>query len=428
MNRRSLLNSAMAAIAVVGGFALGYLLFRTPPPPAPAPPAPAAAGDPALPQPPPPAAVPAPNADWNTYHGAATFTGAVDAPLPEQLGLLWRFKAGAPVRQTPVVCGGRVYFATARGQVFAVGLDGERVWSRQLFSDEEGKDGPLRAQIEAPVACFGGLLVVATMGGAVHALDAASGVENWRTQLDSSVMGSPNYLDTDSGGRVFIIGRPEGVLHCLDAATGELLWRGPPINRCDGSPAVSPKIVAYGSCAAALHVLSPETGEIARDIELGADSQVAAGVAIDGDWIISGSRSGTIVQANAATGATAWANTEIQAEVFTTPAVTPESAVVAANDGFVYDFDRASGKLVWKFDAGGMPASPVIAGNKVVAAAGGSLYVLALGDGTKLWDFKVSDEITGPAVAMGRVFVGSEDGTVVAFGVADFSERARAPA
>jgi len=424
MNSRTMLSMAFAAVAVIGGFALGYILFRSPPPPAPAPQARVSAEQPAPAPPPSFAPAPDPNPDWRTYHGPAAFTGAVDAPLPDQLGLLWRFKAGAPVRQTPVICGGLVYFATARGQIFAVNQDGERVWSRQLFSEEEGSEGPLRAQIEAPVACFGGLVIVATMDGAVHVLDALSGVENWHVQLDSPVMGSPNYLHTEAGGRIFIVGRGEGVLYCLDSENGNVLWRGQPIDRCDGSPAVSEKAIAYGSCAAALHVLSPQTGELLRNIELGVDSQVAAGVAIDGDWIISGSRSGAVVKVNAATGETAWTSKDIEAEVFTTPAVTQQWVVVAANDGFIYEFDRASGKLVWKFDAGGMPASPVIAGNKVVAAAGGSLIMLALEDGRKLWDFKVSDEITGPAVAMGRVFIGSEDGTVAAFGVADFSEPA----
>lgn len=329
------------------------------------------------------------------------------------------------MRQTPAVCDGLVFFATVKGEVIAIDLDGRRVWSRQLFSDEQGKDGPLRAQIEAPVACFDGLVIIATMEGAVHALDAASGIESWRAQLDTPVMGSPNYLKTDAGGRVFIVGRGDGALRCLDAATGAVLWQGEMIDRCDGSAAVGPHTIVYGSCAAALHVFSPDTGAHARDIELDADSQVAAGVALDGDWVVSGSRSGKVLQASTSTGQTAWVNTEIQAEVFTTPAITPARAVVAANDGTVYAFDRLSGKLVWRFEAGGIPASPVIAGNKVLAVAGGRLYMVALDDGRKLWEFEVSDEITGPAVASGRVLCGSEDGTLVAFGVAEPVEPAK---
>lgn len=414
MNKRALANVTVAAIAVVGGFAAGYFLFMTPiVPTAPVEIAPEA-------RQPAPAAPPTPaprfNTEWNTYHGTAAFTGAVDADLPDQLQLLWRFKAGSPVRQTPVVHNGLIYCATARGEVIALNPDAQRVWSRQLFSGEQGKDGPLRAQIEAPLACFDGRVIVGAMGGAVHALDAASGVEQWRAQIDSPVMGSPNYLVTPAGARIYVIGRADAVLHCLDAATGAILWRGEPIDRCDGSPAVSERAVAFGSCAAALHVFSPDTGALSRNIELDPDSQIAAGVALDGDWIVSGSRSGKILQVSAATGQAAWTNTEIEAEVFTTPAITAQRAVVAGNDGFVYTLDRASGNILWRFDAGASPSSPVIAGGKVLAAANGWLFMLALDDGRKLWEFKVSDEITGPALALGRVFVGSEDGAVVAFG------------
>ncbi|MCX5771923.1 MAG: PQQ-binding-like beta-propeller repeat protein [Candidatus Hydrogenedentes bacterium] len=415
MNRRGIGNIALALIAVIGGFACGYFLFMTPnAPTVPVEPAPEPPQQPAAAA----APVPAPklNSEWNTYHGPATFTGAVDAPLPDRIDLLWRFKAGAAVRQTPVVYNGLIYFATARGEIIAVNPEGQRVWSRQMFSGEQGKDGQVRAEIEAPPACFDGLVVVGTMGGVVHALDAASGVEQWRAQVDSPVIGSPNYLKTAAGARIYVIGRADAVLYCLDAGTGAIVWRGEPIDRCDGSPAVSERAVAFGSCAAALHVFSPDTGALARNIELDADSQVAAGVALDGDWIVSGSRSGKVVQVSAATGQAAWTNTEIEAEVFTTPAITAGRVVVAGNDGYVYAIDRSSGKVVWRYDAGGSPSSPVIAGDKVLAAANGLVFMLRLDDGGKIWEFKVGDEITGPSIALGRVFAGSEDGTVVAFG------------
>ena len=46
----------------------------------------------------------------------------------------------------------------------------------------------------------------------------------------------------------------------------------------------------------------------------------------------------------------------------------------------------------------------------------GELYLLRLADGTKLWSFKAGDEISSPAVIERMILVGSEDGTVIAFG------------
>ena len=420
---RSVLKPIAAATTVIAAFSAGYLLFAQPrPPKQTAPPAVPAAPADALPAPhtpePPPAPPPAlsPKTAWNTYHGDAALTGVTNAALPNRLELLWRFKAGAPVRETPVVCNGRVFFASARGEVFAVDTEGRRLWSHELYTGEQRQDAPLRARIEAPLACFDGLVLAGTMGGTVHALDVLTGADTWQVRLDSPVMGSVNYLPGDAGGRVYVIGQAEGTLHCFDAGTGRALWRSEAIDQCDGSPAVSSEAVAFGSCAAALHVLSPNTGALLRNIELGADSQVAGGVALHQGAVISGSRSGAIVCADTHTGNIAWTYTGIGAEVFTTPAVNTQWVIVGASDGYVYALDRSTGEQRWNFDAGCTPSSAVIADGNVLVTAAGRLIMLTLEDGKQVWAFKVSDEITSPAAAHDRVFVGSEDGTVVAFG------------
>ena len=141
-------------------------------------------------------------------------------------------------------------------------------------------------------------------------------------------------------------------------------------------------------------------------------------MALDGDRVFSGSRSGKVVQADVKTGTTLWATAVSETEVFSTPAVTQEHVVAAANDGKVFAVDRASGDIRWSFDTKGAPSSPVVAGNKVIVAADGELYILDLANGLKLSPVKVSDEITSPAIAGSVVFVGSEDGTVVALGAA----------
>jgi len=226
---------------------------------------------------------------------------------------------------------------------------------------------------------------------------------------------------------VYVLSRASGELHCLEAASGHILWKSEAIERCDGSPSVSVEAVVFGSCAAALHVFSPDTGKRLRNIEVGQDSQVAGGVALDGKWIISGSRSGKVLQADLQTGAVLWTNTDNDTEAFSTPAITKELAVVSHNDGTVFAMDRTTGKIRWQFDTKGYPTSAVIAGDKVILGADGELFMLKLTDGSKVWSFKVSDEITSPAVTQGLILAGSEDGTVAAFGPAPEQEGAAQP-
>lgn len=359
--------------------------------------------------------------EWTTYHGDPALRGVAETSLPNELAILWRFKAGAPVRETPVVHAGRVFFATSRGEVFAIDFNGQKLWSQEFFTGEKRKDVPVREQIDAPLVCADSLVLVGTARGMLYALDPGLGSERWRTQLDGPVFGAPNYLRVGADAaisRIFVMNKANATLQCIDPASGSILWRSEEIDRCDGSPAVSPEAIAFGSCASALHVVSPDTGKLLRNIEIGAESQVAGGVALDGDRVFSGSRSGKVVQADVKTGATIWATAVSETEVFSTPAVTQEHVVAAANDGKVFAVDRASGDIRWSFDTKGAPSSPVVAGNKVIVAADGELYILDLANGLKLSSVKVSDEITSPAIAGSVVFVGSEDGTVVALGAA----------
>lgn len=372
-----------------------------------------------------PVAVPPPAptkaAEWNTYHGNSALTGVADASFPETLEVLWRIKAGAPVRETPVVHDGRIFYATARGDVVATDLTGKQVWSKDFFTGEKVKDEPVRERIDAPLACFDSLVLFGTSEGHFIALDTATGDERWRVQLMGPIRGTANYL-AGTPNRVYVIEQPTGVLHCIDPATGAVLWKGEGPERCDGSPSASPDAVAFGSCAAAIHVFDPGTGKLVNNVKIDGDSQVAGGVAQDKGLAFSGCRSGKVLCVDLKGAKIVWANEQSESEVYTTPAVNDQWVIAASNDSNVYGIDRADGKGKWKFDTKGSPTSPVIAGDKVVVAADGELLLLRLADGTLAWSLKVSDEITAPAVAGDIILVGSEDGTVVALGAPKSTE------
>ena len=353
--------------------------------------------------------------DWNTYHGGGALLGISEGTFPDRLKVVWRFMAGAAVRLTPVVEDGRLYVATAQGEVIALDLDGNRLWSRQITTSE----GTGNAWIEAPIACFDGRVIVGTDSGSVYALDGPSGNELWHAELEGVVLGTPNVLRLDGDrdtSRVFIIDQPTGALVCLDAATGAVVWRGEGVDRSDASPAVTSGAVIFGSCAAALHVFDSGSGQRLRDIPIDPDSQVAGGVAVTGSRVVAGCRSGKIVEADWQTGTIVWTNEDSKAEVFTTPAVNETWVIAGSYDGFVYALDRQSGVLRWKSDTGGLPQSPVVAADKIVVAVDGEIQLIRLETGEKLFSLKLSDEITAPAVTRRRIFIGTEDGTVTALG------------
>lgn len=357
---------------------------------------------------------------WNTYHGNASLTGQAEPLQADALEVRWRFSTGAKVEQTPVAEDGRIFVANRSGEVFAIGSDGSRLWTKQFFETVKNPppDAKPRAEaIDAPLAVFQGTLLVAAASGTLYALDAATGNERWRAAIDGTFLGTPNFVD-GTPGMILGINQSDASLHAFDAKTGAALWTSESIDRCDGSPGVGKDFVVYGSCAAALHVIGTAEGKLLRSIDIDGDSQVAGGVAVDGDSVFSGCRSGKILHVNVRTGQIAWINPAAQAEIFTTPAVNAQWVVAASDDGKVFGVDRATGQTKWTVRPGLKPKSPVLAGDRVFLSAQGSLYMLSLSDGHTLWSAEAGDEISSPAVAFGLVLVAGDDGAVTAFGPA----------
>lgn len=389
------------------------LLFAACSAPAPVPPA-------APPAPKPPAAPTKIPESWPTYHGGPSLDGVADVTLPDSLAVIWRFDAGTRIANTPVAGDGRVAFADDKGIVYALDLQGHEIWRKSFTRDNPDGRPPSKLYFDAPLAIFDGVLIAGESNGTVFALNVRDGSPRWECKTDATLLGTPNLAEVMVDGqpqqRLFFIDQTAGGLASIDFATGKLLWRVDGRDRCDGSPAVNGSFAAYGSCASALHIFSPLSGEMLREVALEQDSQVAGGVVLLGDSMYSGSRSGEFIHANARSGSTIWVNKECTGEAFNTPAVSVDRIVFGANDSTLYALNRQDGKLIWKQKLEDTPSSPVIARDKVVLTASGTLHLIRLADGQTIWSYSVSDEATAPAIAGALVIVGADDGTVTAFG------------
>jgi len=156
-------------------------------------------------------------------------------------------------------------------------------------------------------------------------------------------------------------------------------------------------------------------------VDLYRDGQVYSGVAFGDKKVYAGDRSGRLYAVDIADGKITWVNEEGGGEISSTPAVNDGNLVYTSDDGQVVGLNSLTGERKWSFDSEGKPSSPVIARDKVVVSSEGTLYILDLDTGKVLWSRHVSDTITSPALIDGMIVVGTEEGTVVAFGEGDNS-------
>jgi outer membrane protein assembly factor BamB len=112
--------------------------------------------------------------------------------------------------------------------------------------------------------------------------------------------------------------------------------------------------------------------------------------------------------------------------VRSSPAVTADAVYIGSEDGFVYAFDRETGRERWKYAAGGaVNSSPALHGERVFAgSANGFLHCLSRSTGKQLWRVEIGADTTpkwgyeyfasSPAIADGVVYIGSATGRVYA--------------
>lgn len=352
--------------------------------------------------------------EWNTYHGDQALTGVAEASFSESLDVVWTVATGAPVEQPPVISGGRIFIVTTKPEVLAFDVEGQALWRREIIQDVSTEALLDTIYVDAPLAVFEDRLFIGTDTGLVLALQAHTGEDLWRVQLDSPIHGSPNY--SEETGTLYILEQDTGAVVGLDGKTGVKRWRSETVDRADGSPAVGEGLVVYGSCASALHLLAADSGAKKHDVSIeGGGGQVAGGAALVDAFAYAGCRDGRVMRADLKNATFNWIKSVSVSEVFSTPAVKGDWVIVAALDGVVHALDRDTGDRRWEQGVGGEPGSPVIAGDKVLVSSDDTLFLLNLQEGRRLWDMQMAGFITSPAVITNLVVVGCEDGTLIAF-------------
>jgi outer membrane protein assembly factor BamB len=313
------------------------------------------------------------------FRGDPARTGENPGPGPSGTPVVrWQVLLGRDVAASPVVVDGVVYVGsispiTPGGALYALdAATGDEIWHLQT----EPGDGFFYSP-----AVVDGVVYVGSYYGFVIAADAATGAERWRFTAESTIYSSPAVVDG-----VVYVGDNAGNVYALDAATGDQRWRFKPDQSFKRYVNSAPAVVA-------------------------GTAYVVSGVRQAG-------KTAWLMAIDAASGKERWhfAGEEGDALVGT-PTVAAGNVYVNSGQGILYAVDAGDGRERWRFDAGTRANSenPAVVDGTAYFAVAGTLHAFDAKSGKERWSSLISPHSelgSSPTVADGIVYVSDANGVL----------------
>ena len=393
---------------------------------------------------------------WPRFHldnagtGANTFEHSLSPGSAGSLHRIWRAATKGQVRSAPVVVGGLTFVASFDGRLYA--FDSRTGVPKWAFAYATCAPACGVYSAAAP-AVVGGLVILPASNGHVYAVDAATGTGRWVFSGGGSGLSSTAFAEIKGRQGAIMavfVGTPGGIW-ALDAKSGRPLWRRPSLAPVSSAIAVDRGTVFAGDDAGNVYALDAATGAVhwiagglpcasppkGKGLQATAAPRACpcgtrAGPTVAGDRVVAGSTAGTVYALDRATGKLLW-RYQTRGAVVSSPAVGPSDPAkpgtyatgglvfAGSADHYLYALDLASGAPRWRYQTGGpISSSPAYANGVVLAGSlDGRLYAVAAATGKPLWSEATGGpiDLSSPAILDGRVFIGSRDGGLYAYQV-----------
>jgi polyvinyl alcohol dehydrogenase (cytochrome) len=417
--------------------------------------------------------------DWPTYlhdpgRSAASGETVISPQNAAQLHKMWAFGTGGGVAASPIVVGGVVFVGSWDGYEYALdAATGALKWKTFLgvTTASPGCPDPTSAGVTSTAAVENGVLYVGGGDSYWYALDASTGAVLWRVDTgDNSATGghynwsSPllyngsAYIGIASFSDCPLV---QGQILRVDLSTHRVVatWAAVPSGEVGGGVWTSPTVDATTNTIYATTgtKTSPTQTHAEAIVALDATTLATKGSwqvpvadqVSDGDWgntptllsggLVAATNKNGVVYAFRRSNISAGPTWHQQLAVGGGCPLCGEGSVSSAAfgggqlfagggkttvsgssfNGVVTALVPKSGRVQWRR---GMPGIviPALAytNGLVLAGAGADLVVLSASTGATLFSYATSDAIySAPTVSGGRIFVGSQDGNVYAFGL-----------
>jgi outer membrane protein assembly factor BamB len=329
---------------------------------------------------------------WPVYRYDAARNGAPQG-IPDRIRppfrARWFFRGRDLVEFPPTIAYGRLYFANAKGKLFAV--DTKRrgaVWQRWT------------RRCTASTPAVADHIVFMTflnkppcnadrrgLDGETIAMDADTGKIRWRVRMGPTES-SPLVV-----GKLVYVGDWRGKVYALSTRTGRTVWSYQTGDKVKDGMAYAGNKVYFGSYDHHVYALNAHTGRVVwkarAQSRLGASGTFYSTPAVAYDRVYIGSTDRKVYSFGATTGKLRWSH-GTGGYVYGSPAVWNQRVYIGSYDHYFYCFDAATGDVRWKFKANGQISGSAVVINGVVyfSTFKGRTYALDARTGKGLWYFR----------------------------------------
>ena len=356
---------------------------------------------------------------WSMFRHDGTHSGFSTTSAPEDNQVLWSYQTNYVISSSPAVSHGRVYIGSWDWNIYCFEMDsGSLLWNYTTTGE-----------ITSSPAVANGKVYVGSQDSKLYCLNAIDGTFLWSFKTDFIIDTSPTVVDD----KVFF-GSSDGSLYCLDADDGYLLWKYQTGSVIVSSPAMTEGKVYFGVTNGDFLCVDSNDGALIWAYTM-TDGTYSSPTVFDGK-IYFGSNDKNVYCLDADNGSLIW-NYDTLSEVHSSPAIAYDYLYIGTSDGRLLCLNRENGGFVWSYQiSGSVESSPAVADGKIYfgtnPCCGFTSYFICLNayTGTKIWEYNfnlLTGSKSSAALAASKVFVGSADGKVYAYGDTEFLADANGP-
>ncbi len=268
-------------------------------------------------------------------------------------------------------------------------------------------------------AIDGGIAVAGSYDGIVIAAEVATGAERWRFQAENLFLSSPALVE----GRAYLADSA-GHLYALEANSGMEQWRvtvGEGEDRAFATPAVVGNVVycvdasRRAGNSTVLHAYDAPTGEDRWRFEAERDVHLRGTPVVTGNVAYVATRESLVFAVNLRTGEEQ-GRFDVGSAPRTELAVVNGLMYVGTEDGGFLAIDLDTGERRWssQLSEEAAPISPPTVAHGIVYAGytAGGMHALDAATGDERWSARAGSMRSSPAVTGGVLYVGSNAGSL----------------